>query len=163
MPFRRIDIMVGNQEIQARPIEWDTDSNGHDGTGMKPDGTYMLPTKFETVCPHCSQLLQFYPINIQVIDKDNKLHVMCSNCVKKTKIENPVNDPMAVLYKLRTIDLYVHDFMVRPIEENSKDVEFFKEKMSRSLNLPRSGQLDSLFLDPIEAGLMKLEGAVLVA
>ena len=56
-PFDLIEIKIGDQIVRARPTEWDKEFE--DGDGHAADGTYPVPTKFETACPHCSQMLEF--------------------------------------------------------------------------------------------------------
>ncbi len=66
-PFDLITVTLGSEEIRARPVDWEYDENGNPGE----------PTKCETTCPQCSQLMQF-EVSELVAPPYN--FVVCENC-----------------------------------------------------------------------------------
>jgi hypothetical protein len=76
-PFDLIDITIGEEKIQARPIEWDYDENDN------PD----MPTKYETTCPACSQMMHFEAFEIMAPPYN---YVICNNCGAGEMADYPV-------------------------------------------------------------------------
>jgi len=54
-PYDRILIKIGEQEVFARPIEWD--SEPIDKESNNKDNVPIVPIKYETTCPRCSQMM----------------------------------------------------------------------------------------------------------
>ena len=57
--FDLITVIIKDEPVQARPIEWEqvpTNHLGHDETG-----TPVKPSKYMTTCPYCAQLIKFSP------------------------------------------------------------------------------------------------------
>jgi PHP family Zn ribbon phosphoesterase len=60
-PYDRISIQIGEYELTARPIDFIFENE-------EPK----LATQYETTCPSCSNMIQFYP--------ETKTSVQCPTC-----------------------------------------------------------------------------------
>ena len=63
------DIAIGDKVIQARPVVWDREMYGGDGTDK--DGEMAVPTKLQTTCPHCGNFIEF---------SAEYISIACGNC-----------------------------------------------------------------------------------
>lgn len=73
-----IEIRIGREKVQARPINWDKVPSGDESDETISVSEYM------TTCPLCAQLLKFTPIDIININGD--MVVNCT-CVKMETVE----------------------------------------------------------------------------
>lgn len=105
-PFDLKEVRVGTEVLFARPFEWDREHA--DGNGNDKFGNPILPTKFMTTCPKCSQLINFGPKDIFFSTKGLE-SIACPGCmagaeqapvaavvVEKMKVDkSPFVDPLA--------------------------------------------------------------------
>lgn len=77
-----LEINVGQETLQARPIEWSGEIV--DGYGNDSDGELVKAIKWMTTCPECADLIEFESKSIFVIDDDK--HVICQSCNMKPPI-----------------------------------------------------------------------------
>lgn len=130
-PFSLIDIMICDEQTQARPIEFDNDD--HDGTGLMKNGKYIIPIKFMTTCQFCLQLIEFTVFDMFMIVGSNKVYVDCK-CRKATgeKID-----------KNAMFDL---------CDEQYKTIFSKLELSKREVIKPTEAEIKLLFQDPFEFG-----------
>lgn len=86
--FDLITIVIKNEPVQARPIEWaeaPVDSLGN-GTAGEP----VKPTKYMTTCPHCAQLIKFGPLDLY-----DGVDLKCPECKAHTPPKVQLNTPVA--------------------------------------------------------------------
>lgn len=56
-PYALAEISIGDEILNARPIEWDREIA--DGEGKDENGDYAVAIKYETACPGCGDSLIF--------------------------------------------------------------------------------------------------------
>jgi endogenous inhibitor of DNA gyrase (YacG/DUF329 family) len=112
-PFDLVGIDIDGQTVMARPIAWD--SEFVDGEGHTADGSMASPVAFETVCPFCSQLIQFDGMHVSI---------ECPECGRGDSIEAadpyPFCDPID--YKVCDVDADISDVMEIIEEAEASDV-----------------------------------------
>lgn len=86
-PYDRIEVLVGDETIHARPVKWNSEIV--DGEGYNADGELAKPIEYEGVCPECGQMIHF---------SANLKSAKCSECgvgedVVSFEDFNPFQDP----------------------------------------------------------------------
>lgn len=71
-----IDVRIGSEIIQARPVEWSKVP-----IDVLDQDSQPMATSYVTTCPHCSQLIKFAPSDITVINGVN--NIKCTTCTVK--------------------------------------------------------------------------------
>ena len=56
-PYSLYQILIDGVEVNARPIAWSSEMV--DGEGHDSAGNLVVPTEYETACPHCGQMVHF--------------------------------------------------------------------------------------------------------
>jgi hypothetical protein len=80
--FDLITIIIKEESVQARPIEWEKvpiDSFGRDSSGDPAK-----PSKYMTTCPHCAQLIKFSPADLY-----DGVDLKCPECKSCTPASMP--------------------------------------------------------------------------
>jgi hypothetical protein len=150
-PFNLIEVTVGGENVQARPIEYSPGE--HDGTGLLDNGEYIVPTKFMTTCPVCVQLLEFTPTQMFLLVGGKKVYVDCP-CSPPAK-GNRITDTGQMLFTLRSIDLHIHSI----IAESWKVTQDSPARQTQQV-VETVAAAVALFADPVEAGLAQFAGLV---
>lgn len=78
-PYDMIEVQIGSELVYARPIEWDTDPI--DNEGKINDDEFIMPTKYETTCPNCGNMVHF---------KNGLCSVKCLECKVGDDLSNDV-------------------------------------------------------------------------
>lgn len=87
--FNLFKIKILDEELYARPIEWDdeiVDIEGHNALGEQVNAI-----KYECTCPNCSNLIEF-TINDIYKDYNNNDNIKCPLC-------NSGNEPASIISK----------------------------------------------------------------
>lgn len=96
--YQLISVMVGDTEIDARPVEWV--ELEHNGEGYDLEGEPLKPIAYQTTCPHCAQLISFKVEDI----KEGK--VICPTCIiPPLSIPTPVVIDASKSEKVQTREL----------------------------------------------------------
>jgi hypothetical protein len=115
--YELIDVLIGNTSIKARPTGWNREI--YDGFGNDQFGRPVEAVSYETVCPHCSQLLSFAKDDIYESSDGTKDNIRCTLCkigkpeIEKDQYEARYIDPIGSglfgeevdLERLKSIDL----------------------------------------------------------
>ena len=80
-PFDLFEIHIGNESNSARPIAWDREMA--DGEGRDAKGEFAIPIEYETVCPHCGQMVHF---------KAGLNALKCPECGKGEDVGVPITE-----------------------------------------------------------------------
>ena len=95
-PFDRKIIHVGSTVLYSRPIEFEY-----------LDGVPISATKYEAICPKCSQMLQYNVIDIIQINKEEHIQCACgygkidvNKKCKKEKVKLDVSDEVKIVVNI---------------------------------------------------------------
>lgn len=76
--YQLIDVQIGNQQTQARPVAWDREI--WDGNGNDKNGEPVKPTEFNTTCPFCANLIHFNVDELYIAVDGSSNNVGCYTC-----------------------------------------------------------------------------------
>ena len=136
-PFDLVEKVVANEKVMARPVEWSAEIT--DGEGHAADGECPTPTRFETACPKCGQMVAF----AATLES-----VKCSECgtgvdreiMFVKPIESPFADPAAYAPEKSDVEVV----KVGTSEEIAKSIEDVVRSLIAEAGLEEPAVVDGL-------------------